>query len=201
MLKAILDVATKKNKNKRKITRMLRTIRKLNDQQSNEERDQNRIKEATQIYTGKKRTFTIHQQQIVKKDNKYKLEGTGTVQQFFGKYCYVLRDRGVPLHLKTKLFNFVMIPVLTYGAQIQMFTSIKSERAIEPQMLCITLKGRKLNEWVRNKTKVQDVIEKAAKLKQRWAGHIEGHQDQGWNKEIGNWFPYLEYRTRDRPQK
>ncbi|CAG9839285.1 unnamed protein product [Diabrotica balteata] len=64
---------------------------------------------------------------------------------------------------------------LSYGAQTWIFTKInmekirKTQRAMELQMLGISLKGHKTNEDIRNRTKVKDGVEQAAKLK--WAGH------------------------------
>ncbi|CAG9827487.1 unnamed protein product, partial [Diabrotica balteata] len=72
----------------------------------------------------------------------------------------------------------------------------KTQRA----MLGISLKDRKTNKDIRNRTKVKDAVEQAAKLKWKWAGDNERLKDGRWNKEIGNWRPYKAKRLRGRPQ-
>ncbi|CAG9837586.1 unnamed protein product, partial [Diabrotica balteata] len=66
---------------------------------------------------------------------------------------------------------------LLYGAQTWIFTKInmekirKTQRAMERQMLGISLKYHKTNKGVRNRTIVKDTVEHVAKLKWKWVGH------------------------------
>ena len=57
-------------------------------------------------------------------------------------------------------------------------------------MLNITYRDRKTNIWVREETKVTDVIEQVRRRKRTWAGHISGIRDNRWTGEM------LERRTR-----
>lgn len=51
-------------------------------------------------------------------------------------------------------------------------------------MLGVSLRDRKTNEWIRQRTKVTDVIEKAARLKWSYAGHVARSNIGRWHKRI-----------------
>ena len=53
----------------------------------------------------------------------------------------------------------------------------------------ITYRGRKTNIWVREKTKVTDVIEQVRRRKWTWAGHVSRIRDNRWTLHITNWKP------------
>ncbi|CAG9835839.1 unnamed protein product [Diabrotica balteata] len=59
---------------------------------------------------------------------------------------------------------------------------IKTQRAMERQMLQIRLMDKKRNEWIREKTKVRVVRQEVAKLKWRFAGHNIRQKADRWNK-------------------
>lgn len=67
---------------------------------------------------------------------------------------------------------------------------VKTQRAIERQMLNIKVKDMIRNEYIREKTK----------LKCRWVGHTMRQTDNLWNKTKQDWRPWLHKRSRDRPQ-
>ncbi|CAG9830638.1 unnamed protein product, partial [Diabrotica balteata] len=94
----------------------------------------------------------------------------------FYKLTYILKNKRYPQHFKTNVYNQCVLPVLTYGCQTWTFTKanmdkiIKTQRAMERQMLHIRLVDKKRNEWIRERTKVRDVRQEV-KLKWRFAGH------------------------------
>ena len=55
--------------------------------------------------------------------------------------------------------------------------------------------------WVREKTKVTDVIEKARRRKWTWAGHVSRIRDNRWTLCITIWKPYESKRPRGKPSK
>ena len=61
---------------------------------------------------------------------------------------------------------------------------------MERSMLNITYKDRKTNIWVREKTKVVDIISNVRKMKWYWAGHINRLKDDRWTTRVTTWRPY-----------
>jgi len=47
-----------------------------------------------------------------------------------------------------------------------------AQRAMERAMLGITLRDKKKSTWIREKTKVKDVVQVVKQQKWRWAGHV-----------------------------
>ena len=68
-------------------------------------------------------------------------------------------------------------------------------------MLGITLRERKRSTWIREKTKVIDIIQVVEQQKWKWAGHVAWMNDNRWTKRITDWHPYNEKRSRKRPDK
>ena len=71
---------------------------------------------------------------------------------------------------------------------------------MERCMLGITRCDRKRNTWVRNITRVTDIIERVMKLRWSWAGHVARQTDQRWTKELLEWYPRDHTRARGRPK-
>ena len=68
-------------------------------------------------------------------------------------------------------------------------------------MLYITYKDRKTNVWVREKTKVIDIISNVRKMKWSWAGHINRLKDDRWTTRVTTRRPYNKKRRHGRPAK
>ena len=66
-------------------------------------------------------------------------------------------------------------------------------------MLGITLRDRKRLTWIRERTKVKDIIPVLKQQKWRWAGHAARMNDNRWTKTLTDWHPYNEKRSRKRP--
>ena len=69
---------------------------------------------------------------------------------------------------------------------------------MERYMLGITLQDRLRNTYIREMTKVKDIIRSVKEIKWKWAGHIARHKDNRWTKEIMNWCPIYSKRPRQR---
>jgi len=52
---------------------------------------------------------------------------------------------------------------------------------MEQNMLNITYKDRKTNNWVRDQTKVMDIMEILKNRKSTWTGHISRRTDNRWS--------------------
>src|ERR1700744_4182091 len=97
--------------------------------------------------------------------------------------------------LKRKVFDSCVLLVLTYGAETLTLTKASSnklrvaQRAMERSVLGITLRDKKTNEWIRQQTKVVDVMARIASLKWNWADHIARMTDDRWTKPIIQWRP------------
>ena len=74
-----------------------------------------------------------------------------------------------------------------------------AQRAMERAMLGITLRDRKRSTWIREKTKVKDIVQVVKQQKWRWAGHVARMNDNRWTKRLTDWHPYNEKRSRKRP--
>ena len=72
---------------------------------------------------------------------------------------------------------------------------------MEISMLNIIYQDRKTNIWVREKTKVTDVIEQVRGRKWTWAGHVSRTRDNRWTSRITTWKLYEGKRSRGRPAR
>lgn len=123
----------------------------------------------------------------------------------FGKLSHILKDRRIPQYLRTRIYEQCVVPVITYGAQTWTLTKTMvnklrtTQRAMERVMIGVTLRDRKRNEWIRQRTKVVDIVERVTSLKWNFAGHIVRLTDERWNSRIIRWRPWEEKRGRGRP--
>lgn len=125
----------------------------------------------------------------------------------FGKLQYIFKDLNMPISLKRKVYEACILPGSTYGLETATLTerSVKrlrtTQRAIERRMLGISLRDRVRNEIIRQKTKVTDIIERAAHLKWQWAGHVARQNNSKWTKKLIQWRPRETRRSIGRPPK
>ena len=110
------------------------------------------------------------------------------------------------MKIKRKVFNEYILPVMTYGSETWALTNTAmdllavAQRKMERIMLRITLRDRKPNNWIRDQTKVTDIITIIKKNKHRWAGHIARRNDNRWTKRITEWTPREWKRQPGRPR-
>ena len=62
-------------------------------------------------------------------------------------------------------------------------------------------KDRRTNIWVRERTKVIDIINTVRQMKWSWAGHINRLKDDRWTSRVATWRPYEKKRLQVRPAK
>ena len=79
--------------------------------------------------------------------------------------------------------------------------NLRPHRPKWKSILNITYKDRKINIWVRERTKVIDIISNVRKMKWSWAGHINRLKDDRWTSRVTTWRPYDKKRRLGRPAK
>ena len=122
----------------------------------------------------------------------------------FGRHSSTLRG-SLPLCLKRKVFNQCVLPVMTYGSETWTTTRllerklISAQRGMERSMMGISLRDRKRATWIREQTKVEDILKSIKKKKWQWAGHVCRRQDDRWTKKVTDWTINNLRRPRARP--
>ena len=103
----------------------------------------------------------------------------------------------IPICLKRKIIESVILPAMTYGAKTCTWALTKNrqkklaatQRRMERSLLNIT-KGDKIpNEVIRSKTGVKDIIQKVQCIRGQWAGHVARMGNTRWAKIIPEWSP------------
>ncbi len=78
---------------------------------------------------------------------------------------------------------------------------------MERKVFGITLKDRKQATWIREETKVEDVVLMIIKNKWSWTDHIMCGMDNRWTKKVTEWhlrnqgFYYLCKKLQEKPRK
>ena len=109
--------------------------------------------------------------------------------------------------LKRQVYNSCVLPAMAYGAETWKLTKqahnklAAAQTKMERSMLNITYKDRRTNIWVRERTKLIDIIYTVRKMKWSWAGHINRLKDNRWTSRATTWRPYDRKRRRGRPAK
>ena len=125
----------------------------------------------------------------------------------FGQYSNFLKDHKMPMCLKKKIMDTVILPAMTYGAETWSVTKHQKEklavaqRSMERAMLGITRRDKIRNEDVRARTKVKDINEKAEEAKGQWAGHLARMNTSKWARKTTEWTPREGKRARGRPKR
>ena len=107
--------------------------------------------------------------------------------------------------LKRQMYTSCVLPAIRYGAETWALTThAKNKLAaaqikLEMSMLHVTDQDRKTNVWVREKTKVTQVIEQLRRRKWTWAGHVSRIPDNRWTLRINTRKPYEKKIPRGRP--
>lgn len=140
------------------------------------------------------------------KDNKSEItRRIGLTWAVFGRLSYILREPKIPINLKRKVYNTCVLPVATYGLETASLTKGSAnrlricQRAMERAMLGISLRDRIRNKEIRRRTGIMDVVERVARLKWQWAGHV-ARDNLKWTKTLMQWKPWESRRSRGRPQ-
>jgi hypothetical protein len=130
----------------------------------------------------------------------------------FGVFRDELTDKGVPLHLRLKLFNAVLTPTVLYGCGCWAMTTIRDTtlRTTQMKMLRCILGRRRLVdsgtgevetwvEWVQRVTRearqamaenaVPDWVEEQRRRVSKWSNQLENMDQERWAKKVLNWQP------------
>ena len=125
----------------------------------------------------------------------------------FGKYKYIFANKEIPISLKRKTFNSCIIPTMIYGCETWTITKSIAhklkvcQRAMERKILGIKLTDKTPNTTMREKTKLDDIIETATKAKWRWAGHVARMNDNRWTIRTTEWQVRKGKRSQGRPKQ
>ena len=113
----------------------------------------------------------------------------------------------VPMSLKRKLYHQCVMPAMTYASETWTMTKAMEQKlqaaqhSMERSMLGITWVDKKTNEWIREHSKVTDILKVAKERKWTWAGHISRAKDNRWTTQVTDWHPRDGKRSRGRPSK
>uniref|UniRef100_A0A8R1EHP2 Reverse transcriptase domain-containing protein n=1 Tax=Caenorhabditis japonica TaxID=281687 RepID=A0A8R1EHP2_CAEJA len=112
--------------------------------------------------------------------------------------------------IRAQLFDSIVLPALTYGSEVWIFTQALSERvrvthaALERRLVGISLseqRQRNLHrEDIRAQSEVRDPLLVIKKKKLGWAGHIMRRNDGRWTRLVQEWYPIGEKRPVGRPR-
>ena len=122
----------------------------------------------------------------------------------FGKHSHFLKDRKIPICLKRKIMDAVILPAMTYGAETLVLTKHQekelavAQRSMERLLLNITERDQIWNEIIRCKTGVKDIIERVRCIRGQWAGHVARVSNTGWAKITSEWPPREGKRVKGR---
>lgn len=124
----------------------------------------------------------------------------------YGKLAQVFKS-DISINLKKEVYDTCVLPVMTYGLETMAFT-VKTinrlrvaQRAMERNMLGLRLVDRIMNDEIRRRTKLTDIIKRTAEQKWNWVGHVARQPEERWAKRIAVWRPRTTKRSRGRPQK
>ena len=126
--------------------------------------------------------------------------------QAFGRASAIFKNKEIPTCLKRQVYNQCIIPTVTYGSETWNLTKIQTmklrsmQRAHERIMLNITWRDHKTAEWIREQTKLRDILETISKAKWTWAGHLTRRTDNRWTTKLTFWQPRGHTQNKGRPK-
>ena len=118
----------------------------------------------------------------------------------------IFKNKEIPTCLKRQVYNQCIIPTVTYGSETWNLTKIQTmklrsmQRAHERIMLNITWRDHKTAEWIREQTKLRDILQTISKAKWTWAGHLTRRTDNRWTTKLTFWQPRGHTRNKGRPK-
>lgn len=120
---------------------------------------------------------------------------------------YVFKNKSLPMSVKRRLFNTIILPIMTYGCQTwsQTKQNIKRikvcQQSMERSMLQIKLKDKWKLTKIRQFTKLEDASSRIKRLKWKWTGHMMRSTKDKWTRDITEWYPRDGTRNRGRQIK
>ena len=64
-----------------------------------------------------------------------------------------------------------------------------AQRGLERSILGMSLRGMKRASWIRENTKVKDILVAIMEQKWRWASLVARREDNRWIKKLTEWTP------------
>jgi hypothetical protein len=125
----------------------------------------------------------------------------------FFKYKFIFSSKSTPMAQKRRLFNQCILPAMLYGAETWAITKAEetrlsvAQRRMERIMAGISLQNRRTNEWLRQTTKVTDIVKSYRRRKWNRARRIAKMDDDRWTKRVTEWQPRIGRRGRGRPKR
>ena len=119
--------------------------------------------------------------QTVTKDHDQVQEMKRRIGEGWSAFCKLantMRDKNVPIRLKSKACNDCILPVMTYGCETwslsntQLEKLVTTQRKMERIMIGVVLKDRKNAGWIQKQSGVTDIISNIRESKHRWAGYV-----------------------------
>ncbi len=104
-------------------------------------------------------------------------------------------NSNLPLSLNRKVFKQGIFPVLTSAQKLGISLRNKKEklrsaqRVMERKMLGATWRDRKRATWIREQTKVEDILGTIKVKDWSWAGHTIRRTDNRWTRRVTEWQP------------
>ncbi|HGJ5876541.1 MAG TPA: hypothetical protein ACHBX0_09330 [Arsenophonus sp.] len=65
-------------------------------------------------------------------------------------------------------------------------------------MMGVSLRDKKRADWVREQTRVNDILVEIQKKQWTWAGHVRMRVDKRWRLMVADWIPREGKRSRGR---
>lgn len=119
----------------------------------------------------------------------------------------IMKNRDINIKIKSKLYNIVILPCLTYGCQTWSLRKKDEnklsvhQRKMERSMLGIKLLDKIKNSIIRKKTQVTDIHYQIRNLKWKWAGHVCRMPCNRWARKLIEWIPLDKKRKKGRPRR
>ena len=126
-----------------------------------------------------KATSTLDREKKQEKEIQRRITAGSTA---FAKHRDIFKGN-IGTSLKRQVYNSCVLPAMTYGAETWALTThaknklAAAQTQMERNTLIFTYRNRKTNIWVREITKVTDVIEQVKRWKWTWAGHVSRIRD------------------------
>ena len=113
----------------------------------------------------------------------------------FWKLRDVLTNVKLSREVKAKVFNTHVLPAMTYASETWSTTKknekslLVMQRAMERKMVGTRLRDRMSSTILREKSGVEDIIDRIYNSKRRWAGHVIRRNDNRWTTRVSVWWP------------
>lgn len=133
-------------------------------------------------------TDYVYSEPVVSADPNHENEITRRISTrwaAFGRNSDILNSK-LPLSLKKLVYNQRVLPVMTYGAETWGLTKRferklrLAQQAMERTMLGVVLRDENTAAWIREQTRVEDILAQIKLSKWAWAPHVMLVRDNRW---------------------